>query len=132
MENLRRRLAREREDIRRTAAASVIEDLLPALDNLQIGLDAAANHPEAKAVTQGFEFVAQQFRQVLSDHGLEKVEPAGGAEFDPNEQEAIGHEAHDDLADGAVIRVQRPGYKLNGRLLRAAAVVVSSGKAQES
>jgi molecular chaperone GrpE len=131
-ENQRRRFAREREEIRRTAAAGVIEDLLPALDNLQIGLDAADNHPEAAAVAQGFSFVAQQIRQTLEGHGLSAVNPAQGEAFDPNQHEGVSHEASAEVADNAVIRVQRIGYSLNGRLLRAAMVVVSSGQPQHT
>lgn len=131
MDTLRRRLSRDREEIRRTAAAALIEDLLPALDNLQIGLDSAANHPEAANVAKGFEFVAQQVQQILEGHGLVGVAPAVGDAFDPNLHEAIGHENSDLVADNGVLRVQRAGYKLNDRLLRPASVVVSSGSAAE-
>ncbi len=130
MENLRRRLARDREEIRRTAAANVIEDLLPALDNLRIGLDSAANHPEAANVTKGFEFVVQQIEQTLSSHGLTRLSPEPGSDFDPNLHEAVAQQPHDTIADHQVISVTRVGYTLNERLLRAASVVVSSGPAE--
>lgn len=129
MDNLRRRFAREKEDIRRLAASALIEDLLPALDNLDIGLTSAAKHPEAAVVTKGFEFVAVQFGQVLQSHGLERLEPAAGVPFDHNLHEAVSQEASADIADHHVIRVMRPGYRLNDRLLRPASVVVSSGPA---
>lgn len=131
MDNLRRRLARDREEIRRTAAASVIEALLPALDNLQLGLDSAANHPEAAPIAKGFEFVAQQITQILEEHGLSAVRPNEGDAFNPNTHEATTHEPHDSVPDDHILRVQRVGYQLNERLLRAASVVVSSGPAEQ-
>lgn len=130
MDNLRRRFAREKEDIRRLAASALIEDLLPALDNLDIGLSTVAKHPEVSEVTKGFEFVAMQFAQVLQQHGLERLEPAAGEPFDHNLHEAVSQEASDEVADHHVIKVMRPGYRLNERLLRPAAVVVSSGPAE--
>ena len=57
MENYRKRIARETQDIIRSAAANVVESLLPALDNMKLGLQAAENHPEAKDVTLGFKMV---------------------------------------------------------------------------
>ncbi|WOO41458.1 nucleotide exchange factor GrpE [Rubellicoccus peritrichatus] len=127
MENLRKRFAREKEEIRRRAASDLIEDLLPALDNLEIGLASAANHPEASDVAKGFEFVATQIGQILQQHGLERVSPAPGEPFDHSLHEAVAHEASDEIEDHQVIKVMRVGYSLNERLLRPASVVVSSG-----
>lgn len=132
MENLRRRLAREKEDIRRMAASSLIEDLLPALDNLDIGLASVANHPEASDVTKGFEFVAVQFTQALQQHGLERIEPAQGEAFDHNLHDAVSQEPSDEVDDHHIIKSVRPGYRLNERLLRPASVVVSSGPTENS
>ncbi len=129
MDNQRRRLARERDDIRRTAAAALIEDLLPALDNLQMGLAIAAQHPEAAPVVQGFTFVVQQIETTLGNHNLEKLVPAPGSTFDPNLHEAVGEEDSATAAEGTISRCQRSGYQLNGRLLRAAMVILSRGAA---
>lgn len=131
MENLRRRFAREKEDIRRLAAAALIEDLLPALDNLDIGLSSAARHPEASEVAKGFEFVAAQFIQILNDHGLERLAPAPGDAFDHNIHEAVAQEASASIPDHHVVKAMRTGYRLNERLLRPASVVVSSGSAKD-
>ncbi len=131
MDNLRRRLAREKDEIRRSAAAALIEDMLPSLDNLQIGLETAARHPEAKEVSRGFEVVAAQIRQILERHGLQALEPESGSLFDPNQHEAMAYEASDSIPDHHIVRVLRIGYTLNQRLLRPATVVVSSGIAPQ-
>ena len=60
MENYRKRMAREKQDIIRSAAAGVVESLLPVFDNMKLGLQAAENHPEANDVTVGFKMVDER------------------------------------------------------------------------
>lgn len=129
MENLRKRFAREKEDIRRRATSALIEDLLPALDNLRMGLNAADSHPEAAEIVKGLNMVISQFKQILGSHGLEAVEPEPNSEFDPNLHESVAVQPSDSIAEQHIISVMRIGYKLNEHLIRAASVVVSSGQA---
>ena len=129
-ENFRKRSLREKEELRKYAISSLIEDLLPALDNLEIGLTAADNHPEAKAVSDGFRMVAQQITGILQNNGLECLNPEG-EDFDPNFHESVGFQPSDEVEDHKVIQVVRKGYSLNGRILRAANVIVSSGPASK-
>ncbi len=126
LENFRRRAARDRDDLREVAVAGVIEDLLPAVDNLRLGLQAADNHPEAAEVAAGFRMVADQLRKTLEAFGLEELDPTG-EEFDPNLHDCMSHQPHEEVGEGKVVNTVRPGYKLKKRLLRAASVVVSSG-----
>ena len=130
-ENFRKRSLREKEELRKYAISSLIEDLLPALDNLELGLAAADNHPEAKAVSDGFRMVAQQLTGILQNNGLECVNPEG-EDFDPNFHESVGVQPSDEVEDHKIIQVVRKGYSLNGRILRAANVIVSSGPAGET
>jgi molecular chaperone GrpE len=128
LENFRRRTVREKEELRLFAASRLLEDLLPALDNLGLGL-AAARQPKAdlKALANGVELVQQQLKGALAAHGLKEINPVG-QEFDPHQHEALSHEASQDVKAEHVLSVVRTGYSLNGRLLRPASVVVSSGK----
>ena len=73
--------------------------------------------------------VLKQLTDFLSDNGLQAIN-AVGKKFDPNMHEAIGHEPSNEVAEGDVIRQTRRGYRLKDRLLRPAAVVVSSGPAE--
>jgi molecular chaperone GrpE len=130
MENFRKRMAREKQDIIRSAAAGVIESLLPVLDNMKLGLQAAENHPEAKDVTIGFKMVDDQLKKSLSEQGLEEIIPDGEA-FDPNLHECISHQPSAEVAEDHVIQTVRAGYRLNDRLIRAANVIVSSGAEKE-
>ncbi len=130
MENYRKRIAREKQEIIRSAAAGVVESLLPVLDNMKLGLQAAENHPEAKDVTVGFRMVDEQLKKSLSEQGLEELVPDGEA-FDPNLHECIAHQPSDEIKEDHVIETVRAGYRLNERLIRAANVIVSSGPAKE-
>ena len=129
LENYRKRMAREKSEILRSASAAVIESLLPVLDNLKLGLQAAAQHPEAKDVTEGFKMVEDQLRRALSEHGAEELIP-DGEPFDPNLHECIAQQPSDTVPEDHVISTTRSGYRLNERLLRAANVLVSSGPAE--
>jgi molecular chaperone GrpE len=131
LENFRRRAVREKEELRQFAASRLLEDLLPALDNLALGLD-AARQPKAdlKTLAGGVELVQQQLKAALAAHGLKEINPLGQP-FDPHQHEAISHLPSPDIKAEHVLKVVRTGYVLNGRLLRPASVVVSSGKPVE-
>lgn len=127
LENFRRRTAREKDDLRAYAAANVVEELLPVLDNLGFALTAArAENAELKSLADGVEMVGTQFKTALGNHGLKEIDPTG-AEFDPNQHEAMSQQPSDEVEEGKVIQVIRVGYTLNGRLLRPASVIVSGG-----
>jgi molecular chaperone GrpE len=130
LENYRKRIGREKQDIIRSAAAGVIEELVPVLDNMKLGLQAAENHPEAKDVTIGFKMVDDQLRKTLADQGLEELIP-DGQPFNPNLHECIAHHPSDEVKEDHVIQTVRAGFRLNERLIRAANVIVSSGPSKE-
>lgn len=130
LENFRRRSVREKEELRLFAASRVLEDLLPVLDNLGLALTAAKQpNAEVKSLTGGVEMVLSQLKTALGSHGLKEINPVGGT-FDANLHEAISAQPSADAPEGKVLNVVRPGFSLNGRLLRPASVVVSSGPAQ--
>jgi molecular chaperone GrpE len=131
LENFRRRTVREKDELRQYAASGVLEDLLPVVDNLTLAL-LAARQPNAdlKNLTGGVEMVLTQLKSAMASHGLKEINPAGQT-FDANLHEAISAQPHVDIPEGSVASVVRPGFTLNGRLLRPASVVVSSGPAKE-
>ena len=129
MDNFRRRTVREKEELRQFAASKVLEDLLPVLDNLSLGLAAAkAPNADLKTLVGGIGMVAEQLKASLSGHGLKEINPLGQP-FDPNLHEAISQQPSAEIAEGSVVTVVRTGYSLNGRLLRPASVIVSTGAA---
>src|SRR6478672_6972118 len=82
-------------------------------------------------IYSGMSMVLKQLNDFLTANGLEPID-AVGKQFDPNLHEAIGHEPSNKVPEGRVIRQTRRGYRLKDRLLRPAAVVVSSGAARSS
>jgi molecular chaperone GrpE len=130
LENFRRRTVREKDELRLFATSRVLEDLLPVLDNLGLAV-AAAKQPgaDAKGLAGGVDMVLSQLKSALTNHGLKEINPAGAA-FDANQHEAISAQPSKEVPDGNVVTVVRAGFSLNGRLLRPASVIVSSGAAK--
>jgi molecular chaperone GrpE len=128
-DNYRKRATREKEDAIRYANNSLLEDLLPVLDNFELGLEAARSATDASAILEGLGMVSRQFRDFLASAGVEEI-ATEGAEFDPNLMEAVGHESDSQVPEGRVLRQARRGYKLRDRLLRPASVFVSKGPAE--
>ncbi|MDF3055853.1 MAG: grpE [Rariglobus sp.] len=129
LENHRRRTLREKDELRQFAASRVLEDLLPVIDNLGLGLAAAkAPNADLKTLVGGISMVAEQLKTSLASHGLKEVNPVGQP-FDPNLHEAISQQPSADVPEGSVLTVVRTGFTLNGRLLRPASVIVSTGPA---
>jgi molecular chaperone GrpE len=127
LENFRRRSVREREELRQYAIASLMEDLLPILDNLGLGIASARQKTDSNAIADGVSMVLDQFKGVLNRAGLVEVHPKPGDEFDPHQHESMAHQPSDEVPPEAILNVIRTGYSLNGRVLRAASVVLSSG-----
>ena len=130
-QNQQRRHQREREELRKFATSGLLEDLLPALDSLALGLESASTQTDGRAVAEGFRMAIGQLRSVLSAQGLSEVNPLGAA-FDPTRHEAVGQEASATVPEGSVVRVARAGWLLHDRVIRPAAVFVSSGPAQSA
>ena len=126
LDNYRKRVAREKEDAIRYANNSLLESLLPILDNFELGLEAAKNTPDATGIVQGLQMVRKQLEDFLREHGVESVN-AEGNPFDPNLHDAVSHEPNSDVTEGTVIRQLRKGFKLKDRLIRPASVIVSKG-----
>lgn len=129
LENYRKRMIREKEDAVRYANRSLLEKLLPILDNFELGLEAAkaTASKDAEGILSGLGMVQRQLIDFLNDHGLKPIN-AEGTLFDPKFHDAIGHEPHESLAEGHVIKQIRRGYQLADRLLRPATVIVSKGQ----
>jgi len=130
LDNYRKRVAREREDALRFANARLFEELLPVIDNFELGLGAAQNAKDAQNIVVGFEMVSKQLQDFLRGQHVETVDAVGHA-FNPNFHEAVAQEESAEVPEGTVIRQLRKGYKLRDRLLRPATVVVSKGAKSE-
>jgi len=132
LENFRRRTVKEKDELRLFAASRVLEDLLPVLDNLGLAVTAAKQpNADAKSLAGGVDMVLSQLKSALTNHGIKEISPAGQA-FDANLHESISAQPSATVPEGNVLTVVRAGFSLNGRLLRPASVIVSSGPAKNS
>lgn len=122
MDNLRKRTAREREEAIRYANQRLLEDLLPVIDNFEMGMTAAAQDTSSM-IYIGMEMVRKQLNEFLSNQGVEEIRVEG--QFDANLHDAVSQEVSD-RPEGEIIRVTRRGFKLRDRLIRPASVVVSA------
>ena len=125
-DNFRKRTARDREDLVKFAASDVLKDILPTIDNLARALDEAKNKAEDPFVA-GVKLVYDGLLKALADHGATPLD-AVGEPFDANFHEALAQLPSEDVEEGHVMSEVKRGWLLHGKLLRAAQVVVSSGK----
>lgn len=125
-ENFKKRAARERQEAVSFANEALLAKLLPVVDNFEMALAAAgtAARDSVKSFQTGVEMICQQLKQALKETGLEEVD-ATGKVFDPNSHEAISQIESAEVPEGHVSQQIRKGYRLHGRLLRPAGVVVA-------
>jgi len=125
-DNFRKRTARDREDLVKFAASDVLKDILPTVDNLARALEEAKDKADDPFVA-GVKLVYDGLLKALADHGATPLDSAGEP-FDANFHEALAQLPSEDVEEGHVMSEVKRGWMLNGKLLRAAQVVVSAGK----
>ena len=126
-DNYRKRTSRDREELVKFATAEAVKDMLPTVDNLALALNQAKDKDDP--FVKGVQLAYDGFLKALKDHGAEPFESVGET-LDPNRHEAIATLPSETVEEGRIANEVKKGWMLNGRLLRAAQVVVSSGKAE--
>ena len=124
IDNQRKRLVRDVEQARKFANERLLGDLLPVLDSLERGLEAASGS-DAERMREGVELTLKQLQKVTEDHGLNALDPTGQP-FNPDQHQAMSMVESKQHPSNTVVESMQKGYLLNGRLLRPALVVVSS------
>jgi molecular chaperone GrpE len=125
-DNYKKRAARERLDAIKYANENLLERLVPVLDTFDMAMQ-AVNSPQGAsmdALKTGVSMIHSQLKGVLSDAGLQELD-ASGQKFDPNLHEAVSHQESADVPEGNVLQQLRRGYKLQGKLIRPATVIVA-------
>lgn len=126
-QNVRRRAEKDVENAHKYALEKFASSLLPVADNLARSLDVADRENEAlKPLIEGVELTSKTLLDALKRFQVEQVDPLG-APFDPQFHEAVASVESPAAEPNSVLQVMQKGYTLNGRLLRAAMVVVSKG-----
>jgi molecular chaperone GrpE len=129
-DNFRKRTQRERAELFLMANETLFLEMLPVIDHFEMGFKSAESHQTDCSVTDGFRLVYNQLFDVLKKFNVTPVE-AVGAPFDPHRHEALLHMPSDQPAETVIEQVRR-GWLLGDKLLRAAQVIVSSGRQEEN
>ncbi len=130
MDNMKKRMAKEKESLLKYGNEKLLMDLVEVVDNFDRTFAALGSDEDEKVknILVGIKMVHQQFSQVLSGHGLSEVESLG-KEFDPNLHEAIGQkEVEKEEDEDKVLEEFQKGYTLSGRLIRPSKVMVGKLK----
>ena len=127
-DNYRRRTAQERLDERQRATEKLVVDLLPVIDDLERAIEHADNltDPAAKQFVEGVSAVCNKLVSVLNKEGVEVVNPVGEA-FDPLSHQAVSQVEDTEAYDETVAQVYQKGYRMGGKDIRTAMVVVTHG-----
>ena len=125
IDNNRKRADRDIENAHKYAIRGFVEDLLPVVDSMEMGQQAAAaDNATLESIREGSQLTMDMLMQVLQKNGLERIDPAG-EKFDPERHQAISMVDSDQAESGTVIEVMQKGFALNERLVRPAMVVVA-------
>ena len=127
MENVRRRAQRDVENAHKFAVEKLLSDLLPVVDSLEKAEEAAKTTDNADSMAEGISLSLKLFVSTLEKSGIAIVDPLGEP-FDPQLHEAMAMVPNPDAEPNSVMDVMQRGYTLNGRLVRAAKVVVVKGE----
>ena len=126
-DNYRRRTAKEQLELIETANGKLLEKLSEVQDNFERAFASENKAKDLEAFEKGMQMIYNQFAKILTDAGLEQIDPTG-AEFDPNCHEALMQQPSETIPEGHVVTVFQKGYKLKNKILKTAKVIVSSGK----
>jgi Molecular chaperone GrpE (heat shock protein) len=126
-DNFRRRSAKEQLELIETANGKLLEKLSEVQDNFERAFASENKAKDLEAFEKGMQMIYNQFAKILTDAGLEQIDPTG-AEFDPNMHEALMQQPSETVPEGHVVTVFQKGYKLKNKILKTAKVIVSSGK----
>ena len=131
LENQRKRAQRDLESALKYGAEKLLNDLLPVKDSLEMALASVADKPETAGLRTGVDMTLRLFATALERQGVTEVNPAKGDAFDPEWHEAMATQETAEVPADRVVATVQKGYKLNGRLLRPARVLVARAPAAQ-
>ena len=124
LDNIRKRLEKERVNEKKYAAMSISKSLLTPLDHFDVALKHESTDEEAEAIFQGFKMIKEQLNKALEDEGVSIID-ALNEEYDPNFHQAIMTEKVEDKEANVVLEVLQEGYMFKDRVIRPAIVKIS-------
>lgn len=127
LDNTRKRFEREKENLLKYGNEKVLSSLLSVIDNFDLTVNSlkSDNDDKVQNIVKGIEMIRTQFIDTLKNNGLTEVESLG-KQFDPNFHEAVAQAPAPGKENNEIVTEYQRGFVLNGRLLRAAKVVVAN------
>ncbi len=124
-ENYKKRSAREMGDLRKYANESLIRELLPVVDSIELAIGSATGDDDVSSFVEGVDLTLKSLLKVFEKFVVKPIE-AIGKPFDPTFHQAVMQEASDDQPENTVLKELQKGYTIHDRLLRPTMVVVST------
>lgn len=121
-DNFKKRSAKEREGLYNSLISDIFSSLLPVIDNLEKAVEAKT---EDESYKQGVELVLKQFKDVLTNNGVEEIQTVGQT-FDPELHEAVSSVVDETLGEKVIKEEYRKGYKIGSKVIRHSMVVVAN------
>lgn len=126
-ENFRRRNAKERIDLIKTASSDLMVELLPTIDDFERANKANQNQEDIDAVKEGFNLISTKLMKTLESKGLKLMDTEKGTAFDADLHEAVTQfPVEDEKLKGKIIDTVEKGYYLGERVIRFAKVVIGA------
>lgn len=127
MENMRRRMEKEKQDLVKYANEKLLSSFLEIPDTIIQALNASKNSTDIDSIIKGIELIHQKTLKLFENAGVKKMEDAKGLEFDVNYHDALMQSPSEDIPEGYIVQVLQDGYLLGDKVLRHAKVITSSG-----
>ena len=124
MDNLRKRTGRDVENAHKYALEKFVNELLPIMDSLELGISAAESAENIDDLREGMDLTVKMFNTAMEKFNVKAIDPQG-EKFNPEQHEAVSMQEIEGAESGHVVTVMQKGYELNGRLVRPAMVVVA-------
>lgn len=122
-DNYRKRTLKEKEDLLKYASFSIVEQLLPVIDNFERAMQASKSNNDYDSLSKGLDMIIRQLGQVLEQEGVATID-AVGQPFNPEYHQAVA-QVESDQGEGIVVEELQKGYKLKDRVIRPSMVKVS-------
>ncbi|WP_245657989.1 nucleotide exchange factor GrpE [Roseivirga echinicomitans] len=126
-ENFRRRNAKEKIDLIKTASQDLMADLIPTIDDFERAQQANQKQEDIEVIKEGFELIQKKLLKTLEAKGLKLMKTEKGTDFDPELHEAVTQfPVDDDKLKGKIIDTVEKGYFLGEKVVRFAKVVIGA------
>lgn len=127
-QNFQRRASENERRALEEGTTRVVRSILPVLDHFDLALSQGKEPMTVDQLVGGVKMVRDELDKTLQSHGVQRIAPDAGDEFDPQRHEAMMHEPSDEHETGRIVQVYQTGYAMGDRVLRPAKVAVASPK----